>query len=224
MNNESNTLKAELQSYFDRVYPRSIVETEHTLGGPVHIRFELGAGFENGTTERVAQATNRAMTIFNDTFPNSQQEIFVLIYEFPEPHLWGASNTYLHQQFPKEKFDAFYNQVQMVDSRTCTIDENGNPLFNQYEARIIIGRLALQDIQVWNILNAIANTEMGFDPTIAQTIFFFDPIADKAFQMYDDRGCYVWSDDADKIRDIYLRRNDWIVDYHRPEIDPYFRQ
>lgn len=41
--------------------------------------------------------------------------------------------------------------------------------------------------------------------------------------MYDDRGCYVWSDQADKIRDIFIQRNDWIVDYHRAEIEEYFK-
>lgn len=45
---------------------------------------------------------------------------------------------------------------------------------------------------------------------------------DRAFQMYDDRGCFIWSDKADKIRDIYVKRNDWIVDYHRPAVDTYF--
>jgi hypothetical protein len=65
---------------------------------------------------------------------------------------------------------------------------------------------------------------MGLDPGIDQKIIFFDQSTDKAFQMYDDRGCYVWSDKADKIRDIYLKRNSWIVDYHRSEIDKYFEQ
>jgi hypothetical protein len=64
---------------------------------------------------------------------------------------------------------------------------------------------------------------MGFDPAIEQTIYFFDPLTNKAFQMYDDRGCYVWSDNANKIRDIYINRNEWIVEYHRPEIDEYFK-
>ena len=63
---------------------------------------------------------------------------------------------------------------------------------------------------------------MGFEPGIDQTIFFFDPLTDKSFQIYDDRGCFVCSDKADKIRDIYKKRYEWIVNYHRPEIDKYF--
>ncbi len=34
-------LRQELQLYFDRVYPDSKIDTEHSLGGQIHIRFEL---------------------------------------------------------------------------------------------------------------------------------------------------------------------------------------
>nr|WP_049815600.1 DUF3885 domain-containing protein [Niastella koreensis] len=103
-------------------------------------------------------------------------------------------------------------------------DENGNEAMEKYEARIIIGKLPVKDINIRNILNGIGNTEMGIDSGIDQSIYFFDPLTDKGFHMYDDRGCYVWSNSADKIRDIYINRNNWIVDYHRPEIDKYFNK
>jgi len=218
-------LRQELQSYFERVYPYSKIDTEHTLSGQVHIRFELGGEqLENGTTERVNQATERALTIFTDTFQETTNEIFVLIYEYQRGNIFNASNDYLHKQFPANSFAKFYNQMEMVNTRHFTTDENDNDVSEKDEVRIIIGKLPVKDINVKNILNGIANTEMGFDPGIDQRIFFFDPSTDKAFQMYDDRGCYVWSDKADKIRDIYIKRNDWIVEYHRPEIEEYFKQ
>ena len=216
-------LRRELQTYFDRVYPHSKIDTEHTLGGQVHIRFELGGDNENGTVERVNQAIDRALTIFNDTFNDPANEIFVLIYEYEGENIFNASNEYLHKQFSDDYFNKFYNQLETVNTRYFTTDENGNDTLDKDEVRIIVGKLPIKDINVKNILTGIANTEMGFDPTIDQRIFFFDPLTDKGFQMYDDRGCYVWSDKADKIRDIYIKRNDWIVEYHRPEIEEYFR-
>lgn len=217
-------LRQELQSNFDRVYPDSKIDTEHSLGGQVHIRFELGEGRDNGTIERVNQSTERAETIFKDTFNDSTHEIFVLIYEYQGENIFNASNDYLHKQFPADRFKNFYNQMEPVNSRYFTTDENGNDVLEKAEVRIIIGKLPVKDINVKNILTGIANTEMGFDPGIDQRIFFFDPLTDKAFQMYDDRGCYVWSVKADKIRDIYIKRNEWIVEYHRPEIEEYFKQ
>lgn len=216
-------LRQELQSYLERVYPYSKIDTEHTLGGKVHIRFELGEGKENGTDERVKQSTDRALIIFNETFTDLTNEIFILIYEYQGENIFNAPNDYLHKQFPTNSFKKFYNQLETVNTRNFTTDKNGNEVLEKDEVRIIIGKLPIKDINVKNILNGIANTEMGFDPGIDQRIFFFDPSTDKAFQMHDDRGCYVWSDNADKIRDIYIKRNEWIAEYHRPEIEEYFK-
>ena len=217
-------LRQELQSYFDKVYPFSKIDTEHTVGGKVHIRFELGGEvLKNGTLERVNQATDRAVKLFNDTFDNPKNVIWILIYEYPEPNAFNASNEYLHRQFPTEQFEKFYNQLEQVNTAEFITDKNGNEVFEKAEVRIIIGKLQVEEINIENILRGIANTEMGFDPGIDQTIFFFDPLTDKSFQMYDDRGCFVCSDKADKIRDIYTKRNEWIVDYHRHEIDEYFK-
>ena len=88
---------------------------------------------------------------------------------------------------------------------------------------IIIGKLFVKDIEIQNILSAIAKTEMGFEPKIDQQIFFINPLTNTAFQMYANRGCFVWSNNANKFRDIYVIRNKWIVDYHRLEIDSYFK-
>lgn len=215
-------LRQELQSYFDRVYPGTQIDTEHSLGGQVHIIFELGGELQNGTIERVNQSTGRALTIFNETFIDSTREIFILIYEYQGKNIFNAANEYLHKQFPSDSFKNFYNQLETVNTRYFTTDENGNDVLDKNEVRIIVGKLPVKNISVKNILKGIANTEMGFHPGIEQRIFFFDPLTDKAFQMYDDRGCYVWSNNADKIRDIYLKRKDWIVEYHKSEIQKYF--
>jgi Domain of unknown function (DUF3885) len=202
-------LRQELQLYFNSVYPSAKIDSEHTIEGQIHIRFDLGGKHKNGTTKRVQQATDRAVTLFNDTFPDQDNEIWVLIYEYPEPNFYNASNEYLHRQFPSELFNKFYNQLKQPEE-------------DEVQKRIIIGKVPIKDIEIKNVLNAIANTEMGFEPKIDQRIFFIDPLTDKAFQMYDDRGCFIWSDNADKIRNIYVKRNKWIVDYHRSEIDCYF--
>lgn len=217
-------LRQELQSYLDRVYPNSKIDTEHSIGGKVHIRFELGGEvFKNGTIERVSQATERAFKIFNDTFYNPTSVIWVLIYENPQRNAFNASNEYLHKQFPTDKFREFYNQLEQVNTCEFLTDKDRIEVFEKTDVRIIIGKLPVEEINIENILKGIANIEMGFEPAIDQTIYFFDPLTDKSFKMYDDRGCYVFSDKAEKIRDIYNKRNEWIINYHRPEIDEYFR-
>lgn len=173
--------------------------------------------------ERVNQATERATTLFTDTFKDPDNEIFVLIYGYQDSNIFDVKREYIYHQFPDNILATFYNQLEFVNANSFITDENWNETFETYEVRIIIGKLPVKCINARYILNGIANNEMGFDPGIDQSIYFFDPLTDKGFHMYDDRGCYVWSNSADKIRDIYTKRNNWIVDYHRPEIDEYFK-
>lgn len=215
-------LRQELQSYFNRVYPRAKIDTEHSIGGPVYIRFELGGKLKNGSSKRVHQSVERAMKIFFDVFEDPTTDIFVLIYEYDSGNILNTSNEYLRNQFPIDACTDFYDQLEMVNTRFFITDENGNDVIEKTEARVIIGKLQVKNINIKNILTGIANTEMGFEPSIDQLVFFFDPSTDRAFQMYDDRGCYVWSNKAENIRDIYIKRNNWIVDYDRKEIDQYF--
>ena len=119
-------LRQQLQSYFDRIYPQSKIDTQHTIGGQIHIRFELGGEtFKNGTIDRVNQATDRAFKLFNDTFDNPKNLIWILIYEYSEPNFSNALNEYLHRQFPAKQFEIFYNQLEQVNIRQFTTEENG---------------------------------------------------------------------------------------------------
>lgn len=168
----SRMLKQELQTYFDRVFPYSRINEEHTLGGQVYIQYELGGDKENGTIERVTQSVERALTIFNDTFNQISNKIFVVIYEYQGANIFGATNEYLYKQFPTDRFAKFYNQLETIGPQYTTTDEYGNKILEQEKVKIIIGKLPVESIDIENILTAIANTEMGFKPAIEQRVFF----------------------------------------------------
>ena len=137
----------------------------NTLFDKVH---ELGGNIENGTFERVETASKKAIEIFNKIFKNSSQKIFVLIYEFAGPNPFGADNKFLHLQFSNTTKT---ERIEMLD----------------YD--IVIYETEISYIKYESILKAIANTEMGFEPAINQRIYFFDIENEKAFYMFDDRGC-----------------------------------
>jgi len=216
-------LRQELQSHLDKVYPFSKIDTEHTLCGKVTIRFELGDDFDNGSSERVNQATERALTIFNEIFEGSNDTLWVLIYEYQGEDIFTGSNEYLYQQFQTEKFKHFYNELELVNSSHFLEDQNGNEVFEKIKAKIIIGKLEKNEIKIKDIFCGIANREMGLEPIINQSIYFLTASAEKGFHMYDDRGCFIWSDIPGKIKDIYVRRNDWISDYTREDVDEFFK-
>ncbi len=242
-------MRNELQKYLDKVYLTSKIGTPHSIFGDVHIRFELGgdesfkiirdgvevkwwndkrkmtkvdkANREEHIQKRVSQATSRATTIFHETFDNLETEIWIIIYEY-SGGLFNRLSDYLLQQFPTTIVATFYDNKEQVETLKLTEQEDGTFTFDKVEARVILGKVKVKDIQADKIFNGIANNEMGFEPNICQDIYFLDPITDRGMYMYDDRGCIVWSDKAEKIKYLYDKRNEWIVDYHRPEIDKYF--
>ena len=242
-------MRTELQKYLDRVYPTSKIGTPHSIFGDVHIRFELGGEemfkvFRDGVEvefwkdrrrmtkvdklnqvkhyqNRVSQATLRATTIFYDTFDNLETEIWIIVYEYAGV-LFNYPTDYWRKQISLSTLTTFYHKKEQIETQMISTDENGVDTFDKVEARVTLGKVKVKDIQPEKILNGIANKEMGYDPSICQDVYFLDPITDRAFYMYDDRGCYVWSDKAEKIKYLYDKHNNWIVDFHRPEIDKYF--
>lgn len=215
-------IKEKLQSYLTNVYPDAYIETEHTIRGNVYIRFELGGELRNGTKKRVNQAVERAFAIFEEAFPDLEEEIFVLVYDYFGSMFNNRISNYLYDQFPKDAFGKFYNHLESVNTPFFSLDDDGNVIFEKADVKVVIGKLPIKWINVRNILNGIANSEMGFEPFVDQRIYFLNPKTNIMFHMYDDRGCLVWSDVPDKIRSLYNKRTDWIVECDRPEIDEYF--
>lgn len=90
-------LRQELQSYLDSIYTDFKIDMECSHSEKVHIRFEFGGDKKLGTIKRVNQSSERALTIFNETFINLTNEIFVLIYEYQRDNVFNSSNDYLHK-------------------------------------------------------------------------------------------------------------------------------
>jgi hypothetical protein len=213
-------MKAKLQRYLQKTFgirPPCILNNlnyPYSIGAQFHVRFELGGELANGTKERVEQATRRAVALFEETFANEEEAIWVLAYSYLGESLFGEDRGFLQQQFSGAQYAGFYKKLKTVY----------NASENKSKAKIIIGNIKVRSLKYKAILNAIANTEMGFKPRLNETVFFIGTRTNRIFYMYDDRGCLVESNAVNDIRELYLKRNEWIVDYHRPEIDKQFHE
>ena len=206
-----NALWEELQAHLDDCYAGAKVEAQDSLGSDVYLRFELGLGHRNGTKERLRQATQRAVELFGDCFEAAETELLVLVYEYPNdyPPSSGLHRelTHLYTLFsPSVQWSTYWRKMEEMD----------------FDFKVLIGKMRVADVQVSGVMHGIACSEMGFSPYVEQSVFFFAPALRKAFYMYDDRGCSIWSDDVERLRSIFEQRNEWIVDYHRQWIEPLF--
>ena len=154
-----------ITSYFD-------VEASSTQIKKMNTHFdtyyELGDDCENGTIERVDQATNKSIEIFEKVFKDPKEQLTLIVYEFPEPNPFGASTNYLHAQLKNVA------EIQKISKKEFTIS---------------ILKTQLKDIAYKEILRAIVNKEMGFTPALSQIVYFFSDLSPNAFVMFDDRAC-----------------------------------
>lgn len=130
--------------------------------------YELGSDYENGTIERVENATKRAIEIFEKVFKDNSEEVTLVIYEFPEPNPFNTFNSYLKSQLND------LSNLQQIRK-------------NEFDIFLI--KTKLKDVEYKNILNAIVNTEMGYEPALSQIVYFFSDFSENAFVMFDDRSC-----------------------------------
>lgn len=68
--------KKSLLEYLEEKFP--------DFGHEIHVRFELGEPFSNGTEERLNQVYHRVTSIFESVF-NGQGSIYILIKDWEEP-------------------------------------------------------------------------------------------------------------------------------------------
>ncbi|MTI41967.1 DUF3885 domain-containing protein [Fulvivirga lutimaris] len=178
-----------------------------------HLRFELGDPFDNETPERVEQATNRATELFENHIEDS--ELYILTYDFGDD-MFARTPAYIYEllnksELKKEEFQESLATRYFVGEEV----ERENGQLNIYHG-------SRSSFDYKSIFNGIANTEMGFVPTIHQLVYFFQPNTNRWFWMYDDRGCLMFSNEPTDLLNNYRKFDGWIVEVQRLEMAKQF--
>jgi len=72
------------------------------------------------------------------------------------------------------------------------------------------------------LLTAIGNKDLGVEPKVREEVFFINIENHVIFHLYDDCGLDIIAKEKQVLRDLYLRYNEWILDYDRRRIDLIF--
>ena len=212
----------ELQEYLSIHYPDAQLDTEHTLGGPFELHFDLGGDLAAGSIERIHQASERALKLFVSCFPDKAHPIWFLNYGYSFSTTNLENQHFFETLFEPGKAAQFYQAIHTVNTRYETIDEFGNECPETAETRITIGLLPLQDIHFLDLLFAILNADKGFQEGLDGRTYFIDPRTHVAFMINEDRTCVIWSKAASDLHAIYKRFQNWIKPYHLAEAKHYF--
>lgn len=165
------------------------------------LRFELGDNLENGTKKRVKQATYRAKKLFESCF-SEDDFIYILSFEFQDDFL-AMSPNYFYKLIKNKGWS---------EDKNLALRYFNNEKPEYYPGKISLFMLPKSRIDYPKILEAIANTDMGFCPSISQLIFFFGKRSQKLFWMYDDRGCIICSQLKEDLIQVFSNFKAWLVD------------
>ncbi|GGZ94403.1 DUF3885 domain-containing protein [Algibacter mikhailovii] len=180
-----------------------------------YLRFELGDTFNNGTKERVKQATKRASELFENHF-EKDSVLYIIIYDFGDD-MFAETPNHIYELLRSENI-----QTQQFEKNLATryFDDEDN--IERIKGKLTICKLERNGINYQEIFNGIANTVMGFSPTIHQLVYFFQPKTKKWFWMYDDRGCLMFSNETDDLKLNLLKFDKWIVESQREVMEKQF--
>nr|WP_240542713.1 DUF3885 domain-containing protein [Exiguobacterium qingdaonense] len=191
------------------------------LSGEVHLRFELGEPYKNGTDERIEQVVNRVTTLFEEVF-QSDDYIHIFIKDWNETEDIMFGNT-----TPEYLYELFMEQ-QIIEERLFELDEQedkvtGETFEIKHEYKVKFVSTQVKATPYEKILRGIGNYEQGREPGIGQTVYFICTEKGIIFHMYDDRGCIIISNKVEPLAPLYHEYNDWLVDYWRDDFDRIFK-
>lgn len=207
-------IKEKIMMYIESNFPN--------LSSDLHLRFELGHPYKNGTEERINQVVTRVTTLFEEVFrPNDFIYLFIKDWNVTEDVMFGNNTPeYLYDLLSKQNIEeeTFYDIDEYYDELTGQTIE----IKNEYKVKFVYSRL--KSISYKEVLEGIGNYEQGREPSIGESVYFISTEKGIIFHMYDDRGCDVFGLNKDTLVPVYHKFRKWILDYNRIEIDYAFEE
>lgn len=207
-------MKEKILKYIESNFPN--------LTSDLHLRFELGDPYKNGTEERINQVVTRVTTLFEEVFkPDDFIYLYIKDWDVTEDIMFGNNTPeYLYDLLSKQNIEeeTLFDIDEDYDELTVQTIE----IKNEYKVKFVFSRLT--SISYKEILEGIGNYEQGRDPSIGESVYFISTEKNIIFHMYDDRGCDVFGLNKDTLVPLYHKFRKWILDYNRIEIDDAFEE
>jgi hypothetical protein len=187
----------------------------------INIRFELGEPYRNGSNRRINQVNKRVNTIFEEIF-KPDDRIYIIIKDwghYEDPMFGNTTPEYLYELLQGRKIE----EVVLFDIDEDE-DEEGNSIEvkKEYRFRVLTGLVS--SFPYKKIFEGISHYEQGREPSIGQIVYILNKDKDILFHMYDDRGCIAHAISKEILKSLYVKYNDWLVDYWREYFDGMFKE
>ncbi|MEG2707745.1 MAG: DUF3885 domain-containing protein [Vagococcus sp.] len=196
---------------------RTIYSTHHhTYPLKENIRFELAHGYNatyygqvahNKQIDAVENGKKRALTLFHDIFKYSEtiQMIFFISHNSSKSNI----KKYLYK-----------NEFKVIDSFVT------NSLEDYYEGltTVLVTETAKSNIRITKVIDGICYEDFYRHGKlrIRNPFVFYNAKDNIILNIYDDRGCDVWSDNLKRQKELFNHYYSWILDYDKENISRFY--
>ena len=194
-----------------------------SIYGKYSMRFELGGEDVSDSSLRIHQATYRGTELFKQAIGSTKCIVAIKEWSSDWFDRSGQNKANIYKILQYVSLHRVNGPFQQKYMET---DKGGNLVEKTFEepleCDLIVGVANFSQKQARQIINGIANYEMGERPSIPQDCTFYSFKNKIGFRMYDDRGCDIWSSSIENLRGIYNIFGGWILNCNRSEIDTMF--
>ena len=167
---------------------------------------------------RIAQAVDRASALFESCFdPGHDGFLDAYFWDLPGDSAYALDQEQRLLALLPERLRPRVERHAIVE-RAEEPDEEDRVI-----TRLTVA-LAPRDLDYETLFRLVARTDMGLEPFLNSYVYILDETDPLIFLMYDDRGAIVHAPTADRLRPLYERFGDWLVDPWRPKMDAIFAQ
>ena len=212
------SFKDEFESFYKSNFGDISLQPPVFYKFPAGIRFEMGDDNEDDDDRYIEGAKSRALSIFNELF-DKDDEIYLVVdsCEKYSDLYWSRplNNISLVRKFIS-KTDEEYCYKKLV--ATYEDDEEEYP----YDRYII--KTSRDSIDADKLISEIVESELKGKSSLSNSVFLVNKNSGILYFLYDDRGLDIAANDKQKLKGIYIKFNDWILDYDRERIDKIFSE
>lgn len=179
----------------------------HTYRLKENIRFELAHGTESNYDQQIEHGKKRAHRLFDAVFHDTER-IQIILFDAAYSKK-GHFTKYLYS-----------NHYTIVDHFMT----NAFKAYYTDETSILVVETSLANLRKTKVIDGICYEDFKKPGKlrIRNAMVFYEPQRQIILNIYDDRGCDVWSKNIQQQKAIYQEFNAWILDDDRAAIDQVF--
>lgn len=181
-----------------------------------NIRFELAHGDDSNYYDQlesdkemavVENGKKRANLLFKEVF--KEVEMVQLIFFISQYSRKNRIDKYLYK-----------NDFQVIDS---FVTSSWNDYFDGLITGLVI-ETKRSNLRVAKLIDGIFYQDFcrSGKLKIKSPFVFYNEETNTILNIYDDRGCDIWSDNREQQTKLYYKYNSWILDYDRENIAKYY--